>query len=564
MSADAKAEDELLFSSSKEDDVQTSVATDSGILVLVVDDDDYVHQLTNLVLKGFKFEGQTIELIDAYSGRDAKERLKAHPDVAVVLLDVVMETDDSGLQVVNYIRHELNNSTARILIRTGQPGAAPEETVFNDYDINDYLSKTDISAVKLRMSLINALRSYRDIKRAAELQKQILLAEQEQEAAKAASKAKSQFLAHMSHEIRTPLNGIIGVADILSGTELSSEQQGFVDLIRSSGEALLAIINDILDFSKIEANKLELEQTPFELEKLCNEVQAIFFAPISNKSLDFRFELDPNLPRTLISDPVRIKQILINLIGNAIKFTQEEGSIQLKVSQSAHDHPDENYFFIDFAVRDSGIGISKEQQDRLFQPFSQADPSTTRKFGGTGLGLQISKRLAELMGGDITLESRPNQGSTFTASLEASVSKEQNPADQASTEEDQAYKKPPADIKVLVAEDNPTNQLVTRSLLKRLGYTDPEIVSNGREAVEAAQKNTYDIVLMDCQMPEMDGYEATRQIRGFFTKEQLPVLALSAGATQDEQKMCFDAGMDDFIAKPVTLNALKQGMEKWH
>lgn len=563
MSAEAMADDELLFSSASDDDDHKNIQPSSGIQVLVVDDDEYVHQLTQLVLKGFKFEGQSIELIDSYSGFDAKERLKAHPDVAVVLLDVVMETDDSGLQVVNYIRNDLNNSTARILIRTGQPGAAPEETVFNEYDINDYLSKTDISANKLRMSLINALRSYRDIKRAAELQKQILLAEQEQEAAKAASKAKSQFLAHMSHEIRTPLNGIIGVADILSGTQLSQDQQGYVDLIRSSGEALLAIINDILDFSKIEANKLELEQTPFELARLCQEVQAIFYAPINNKSLDFQLELDPSLPKAVVSDPVRIKQILINLIGNAIKFTQEEGRIQLKVSRNSHEHPDEGAFFMDLAVSDNGIGITKEQQDRLFQPFSQADPSTTRKFGGTGLGLQISKRLAELMGGDIKLESQPNQGSTFTVTLEASESNEPvtNQNDSPTSTE---YERPPDQIKVLVAEDNPTNQLVTKSLLKRLGYTQADIVSNGKEAVDAVQESSYDIVLMDCQMPEMDGYEATRQIRTLFTKEQLPVLALSAGATQDEQAMCFNAGMDDFISKPVTLNALKLGMEKWH
>lgn len=563
MNPDTSDDDELLFGDTDDSVLPTNIEPSEGILVLVVDDDEYVHQLTSLVLKGFKFEGQQIELMDAYSGYEAKQRLKAHPHVAVVLLDVVMETDDSGLQVVNYIRNNLKNSTARILIRTGQPGAAPEETVFNDYDINDYLSKTDISANKLRMSLINALRSFRDIKRAAELQKQIHLANQEQEAANAASKAKSQFLAHMSHEIRTPLNGIIGVADILSGTELTLQQQDYVDLIRSSGEALLAIINDILDFSKIEANKLELEQTPFHLGRLCEEVQAIFYAPIKNKSLDFSFNLDKQLPENIISDPVRIKQILINLIGNAIKFTQEEGKIELNASLSTQSHPETNACFIHFAVKDSGIGITPEQQERLFQPFSQADPSTTRKFGGTGLGLQISKRLAELMGGDIELSSLPNQGSTFTVTVEALTGNADGSL-KSPTEEDTEYQTLPADIKVLVAEDNPTNQLVTRSLLKRIGYGHAEIVSNGKEAVNAVQENTYDIVLMDCQMPEMDGYEATRCIRKLFTKEQLPVLALSAGATQDEQKMCFDAGMDDFISKPVTLNALKQGMAKWH
>lgn len=554
--------DELLFGGgdspalSENTNLYAPKNPDQGYLVLVVDDDEYVHQLTNMVLKGFTFENTKIRLASVFSGQEGKQYLLNHPDVAVVLLDVVMEADDAGLQVVNYIRNDLKNNEVRILIRTGQPGAAPEESVFQDYDINDYLSKTDITAHKLRMTILNALRSYRDIQNAAKLQRQIVLAEQESKAAEEASKAKSQFLAHMSHEIRTPLNGIIGVADLLNGTPLSEEQNNYVKTIRNSGEALLSIINDILDFSKIEAGKLDLENTSFSLPELCETIRSIFIAPLHNKGLDFEFNMTPQVPVYVASDPLRIKQILINLIGNAIKFTSK-GKITLRLdAQTSHDQK----IRLMMQVSDTGIGISPDQQHKLFAAFSQIDASTTRKYGGTGLGLQISLKLAELMGGNIELESEEGKGSCFTVHL--LVDSGEEPAQQ-----QQSIKvisiKPPEDVRVLVAEDNPTNQMVVKAMLKKLGY-DPVIVANGAEAIETAHHQEFDVILMDCQMPVLDGFAATQQLRTEARFTQLPIIALTAGATLEEQQQCFDAGMTDFLSKPITIDALQKGLAKWH
>lgn len=529
---------------------------DMGYLVLVVDDDEYVHQLTNMVLKGFAFEDTKIRLASAYSGAEGKQFLREHPDVAVVLLDVVMEADDAGLQVVNFIRNELCNNEVRILIRTGQPGAAPEESVFQDYDINDYLSKTDITAHKLRMTILNALRSYRDIQNAAKLQRKIILAEQESKAAEEASRAKSQFLAHMSHEIRTPLNGIIGVADLLNGTTLSEEQNNYVKTIRNSGEALLSIINDILDFSKIEAGKLELEETNFSLPELCETIRGIFVAPLRNKNLGFEIQIAEGVPHYIASDSLRLKQILINLIGNAIKFTST-GGITLKITST--DEKNE-HIHLSLQVADSGIGIPKELQHKLFAAFSQVDASTTRKYGGTGLGLQISLKLAELMGGGISLESEEGKGSCFTVTLRVKRGEAQTTAEQGNKI---TSLKAPAEVRVLVAEDNPTNQMVVKAMLKKLGY-EPVIVNNGAEALERASREAFDVILMDCQMPVLDGFAATQKLRSEQGLTQLPIIALTAGATMEEQQMCFKAGMSDFLSKPITIEALQKGLAKWH
>ncbi len=532
-------------------------------LVLVVDDDEYVHQLTTMVLKNFRFEGTDIRLESVMSASAAKEFLAEQPDVAVILLDVVMETDDAGLQLVNHIRNTLHDNEVRLLIRTGQPGAAPEESVFHDYDINDYLSKTDLTAHKLRMALLNALRSYRDIKHAAQLQKQIMLVEQESQAAEAASEAKSQFLAHMSHEIRTPLNGIIGIADILAGTQLSDEQKSYLNTIRMSGQALLSIINDILDFSKIEAGKLELEKTSFSLNDVCQSINAIFLAPIRDKGLKFELDLDASIPDTIKGDPLRLKQILLNLVGNSIKFT-EQGSVGIKVDYASQSAGAENGFMLRFTVHDSGIGIPQDKQKELFDAFTQVDSSTTRKYGGTGLGLQITKRLVELMGGDIRVESEEGHGAKFIFTIVAETG-----SMQMETAEDTATNshKPASETRVLVAEDNTTNQLVIKAMLKRLGYQF-EIAGNGQDAIDklkAAEPQTpFDLILMDCQMPVLDGFATTKNLRSTDEYKELPIIALTAGATSQEQRMCYDAGMNDFLSKPITIEALEKVLLKWH
>ncbi len=524
-------------------------------LVLVVDDDEYVHQLTKMVLRGFTFENCPIRLASAMSAKEAISYMEAHDNVAVALVDVVMETDNAGLELVNHIRNNFNNNEVRLLIRTGQPGAAPEESVFQDYDINDYLSKTDLTAHKLRMTLLNALRSYRDIRHAVELQKQIMLAEQETQAAAAASAAKSQFLAHMSHEIRTPLNGIIGIADILGETQLSDTQEQYVNTIHDSGEALLSIINDILDFSKIEAGKLELESIDFSLNENCQSLHHLFIVQLNSKDLTFNIHIDPSIPPYLQGDPLRIKQILLNLISNSIKFTSK-GTIELTINLV---NPEPN-LVLQFNVKDSGIGIPQDKQKLLFEAFTQVDSSTTREYGGTGLGLQISKRLVELMGGHIQVTSEINVGSTFSFTL--ALKKGSHPQ-QAPEHEHQQTKRPNDQICILVAEDNRTNQMVVGAMLKRLGY-QYEICDDGQQALDAMDLKKYDLILMDCQMPILDGFAATKIIRNKPELNELPVIALTAGATAQEQKQCYDAGMNDFLSKPITMEVLKNTLLKWH
>ncbi|MFT5593238.1 MAG: signal transduction histidine kinase [Oceanicoccus sp.] len=549
--------DDLLFG----DEVESSSKTPPAELrssgnhyqILVVDDDEYVHQLTKMVLRGFHFDGHPIQLASALSAKEAIEYLGKHDNVAVALVDVVMETDDAGLQLVNHIRNVYSNNEIRLLIRTGQPGAAPEESVFQDYDINDYLSKTDITAHKLRMALLNALRSYRDIRHAVELQKQIMLAEQESRTAAAASEAKSQFLAHMSHEIRTPLNGIIGIADILSQTNLNPEQSKYVSTIEKSGEALLSIINDILDFSKIEAGKLELEHIDFSLNEICESLGNIFVAQLKDKNLNYTFKLDPKIPDFLNGDPLRIKQILLNLVSNSLKFTTQ-GGIHIDVFCLNCD----NNIQLQFKIIDTGIGIPENKLTSLFEAFTQVDSSTTRKYGGTGLGLQITKRLIELMGGSIHVESQLNEGSTFIFNVTLANGKSTMNTSPDTTP-------PPTAIlnkKILVAEDNHTNQMVITAMLKRLGY-EFDICNNGEEAVTALQESAYSLVLMDCQMPVLDGFQATQKIREQSTIADIPVIALTAGATDKEKQKCYDAGMNDFLSKPIKLGLLKDTLLKW-
>jgi len=548
---------ELLFS----DEPSESSSNDTPVneehqeyLVLVVDDDDYVHQLTKMVLRGFNFEGNPIRLASAMSAKEAMEFVSENDNVAVALVDVVMETDSAGLDLVNFIRNTSNNNEIRLLIRTGQPGAAPEESIFQDYDINDYLSKTELTAHKLRMALLNALRSYRDIKRAVDLQKQIMEAEQETQAAAAASEAKSQFLAHMSHEIRTPLNGIIGIADILSQSSLDDDQTNYVKTIRNSGEALLSIINDILDFSKIEAGKLELESTDFSLSQICQSLKDLFIAQLKEKDLDFTYTIDEAIPPYLLGDPLRIKQVLLNLISNGLKFTSEGGiHVYAKLLSKAPQ------IRVELAVRDTGIGIPPDKQNTLFEAFTQVDSSTTRKYGGTGLGLQISKRLVEMMGGNIQLESKINDGSTFTFTLlleEGVAPNNAQDGDIASSEQGMGA------LQILVAEDNPTNQMVVSAMLKKLGC-EFDICNNGQEAIDALEASSYNLILMDCQMPILDGFAATRKIRQQEKWQNIPIVALTAGATDKEQKQCFDAGMNDFLSKPITMSTLEQNLIKW-
>jgi signal transduction histidine kinase/CheY-like chemotaxis protein len=368
--------------------------------------------------------------------------------------------------------------------------------------------------------------------------------------AESANQAKSVLLANMSHEIRTPMTGVVGFANLLAGTTLTPEQREYVDGIRSSGEALLTLINDILDLSKIEAGRLELESRPFELRPSVEQAVALFRARVKEKGLSLTVTVDPQVPRAIAGDAGRLRQILVNLLGNAVKFT-EAGGVSLTVT--ACDAPG-NWRRISFVVRDTGPGIAPEHQQRIFDSFSQVDASITRKYGGTGLGLAISRSLVDQMGGHLRVESQVGHGASFSFSILAEVAELQRTTIAAPARHAHAEGLP--SLRVIVADDNPVNRKVAVSLLKVLGY-QADSASDAKDLLDKLQGTAYDVVFMDVQMPEMDGLEATRRIRADFPAERQPrVVAMTAAAFPEDRARCLDAGMDDYISKPAGLEEL--------
>ncbi|GAB1257584.1 hypothetical protein NBRC116494_20860 [Aurantivibrio plasticivorans] len=374
-------------------------------------------------------------------------------------------------------------------------------------------------------------------------------AEMEAFSAKARDNAKSEFLAHMSHEIRTPLNGVLAMIQMIRDSQLNKEQKQWVDIIHSSGQNLLNIVNDILDFSKIEAGKLSIEQLPTNVSDLIEEVVALYSQGGRDSDVHYTYTVDPSLPQWVRSDPIRIRQILMNFLGNAKKFTKK-GTIG--VSVKATDNP--RVFRI--SVTDTGIGIAKPQQKKLFNAFEQAESSTFRHFGGTGLGLTICQRLAHLMSGKVGFESEPNKGSCFWVELpfiECDAPRSVDNNEEITLSEHQP-------LHVLVAEDNAVNQTIITTILKKLGHTSL-ITSDGVEVVDTFCENPsqFDVILMDCDMPKQDGYQATRVIREFEQEHQLdavPIVALTAHAVKEFQAKSIACGMNEHLTKPIVINAL--------
>ncbi|MEO7425278.1 MAG: ATP-binding protein [Fibrobacteria bacterium] len=376
--------------------------------------------------------------------------------------------------------------------------------------------------------------------------------------AEAASRSRSDFIATVSHEIRTPMNGILGVAHLLAGTELSGEQRKYLDALRVSGEGLLSILGDILDFSKIEAGKLELRLESFAFGAMCEECISVFAGIAQSKRLEIRMKLEPGLPKFAFGDPLRLKQILINLIGNAVKFT-DKGEVMLRAAPVAGRKD-----WVRFTVKDSGIGMSPATLRILFQPYTQADASYTRNYGGTGLGLAICNRLLGLMGGDIRVDSALGTGSEFNVQLplpeaQAPVRAPEVPAPALAAHGIQSKV-------VLLAEDNMVNRMVAMKILESLGLR-VEVAVNGLEAVERWRAGGIDFILMDCQMPGMDGYEATRNIRRLEREAaagvRIPIVALTAHAMEEDRNACLEAGMDEYLSKPVKVEALRRVLQAW-
>ena len=378
------------------------------------------------------------------------------------------------------------------------------------------------------------------------------------EEAERMSRSKGEFLANMSHEIRTPMNGVIGTLQLLEDTELTESQHEYVNVAYKSADALLSILNDILDLSKIEAGKLELETIPFDLREIVKDVVVLHALKAEQMGIYLKSEIDETLPERLVGDPTRMRQVLVNLISNAIKFTKEGGvivRIKLKLR-------DEKEVLIRVEVEDTGVGIPTNKHQKLFIAFSQADGSTTRKHGGTGLGLTIVRQLVEMMHGNLGMESEVEEGSKFWFVIPLGIACE---AELSATEVVELDKPVRLEGRILLVEDNPVNQMVAKKMLEKIGLQS-ELAENGVEALELLKRDSFDAVLMDCQMPEMDGFKATslwREQEAQSGDGHLPIIAMTANVMEGDRERCLASGMDDYLGKPVRQAELGVDLQRW-
>ena len=517
-----------------------------GIKVLLVDDQAMIGEVVRRMLaneQGIAFH---------YCNDPAKAvGLAMQIEPTVLLVDLMMPEID-GLTLVRYIRANPSLRDIPIIVLSTTEDPQVKADAFTK-GANDYIVKLpDRLELLARIrhhsqGYINLLDKNAAFRALQESQKAL---EQAKETAEAATRAKSDFLACMSHDIRTPMNAILGMSDILSESELNSEQKHFVRILRSAGETLLNLINDILDFSKIEAGQLRLESIGFRLRELVSDTVEIASIRAKEKGLAIRTDISPDVPDAILGDPTRLRQILINLIGNATKFTDKgEVSVCVVCENNSADS-----VALRFSVTDTGIGIPVEKQAALFQKFMQVDSTTTRKYGGTGLGLAICRQLVEMMGGRIWVESVAGKGSTFHFTLPTTRDQASVPATQLPpAKKESADALPAVPMHILLADDSPENRLLILTYLKKTPHS-VEPCENGKVALELFKTRAWDLVLMDMQMPEMDGYSATREIRKWENErgqKPTPIIALTANALAEDEGKSQEAGCTGHATKPI-------------
>lgn len=542
---------------------------------------EQVEMLRNLQRTSLLLHAQKEAAIDGIFAVDEQGRVASFNHRFCEMWDISPElfTNDedefrNGCPLSTYlIRSDLPEALANLLESTyDEPDAVRRgEMTYGDRTFDYYTSPVSSDQNKF-FGLIWYFRDITD-KKQAELRQLQLLEElkKAKEEAEQAVNTKAAFLATMSHEIRTPINGVIGMTQLLAQTKVDPEQERYVRTIQVSGEMLLSVINDILDFSKIESGKLELENAPLDVRSLIRDIYDVQLSKAREKQLQFEVNMPENVPPFILGDVTRLRQILLNLVSNAIKFT-DHGSVHINVGLVSPERPSENQpFQLLFSVVDTGIGISEEQMQRLFQPFSQATVSTSRKYGGTGLGLVICKKLVETMGGVIHVNSKIDHGSTFSFTITTQIT--HPPSGYVAADSLPKYQNPSEKLgdtlplNILIAEDNLINQELAMAMLIKMGY-QPDVVDNGLAVLETVQLKHYDLLFLDVQMPEMNGLETATYLVNQWDElqtgyERPTIIAMTASAMQGDREMCLKAGMDDYISKPIMMNSLQRTIEKW-